>query len=33
MGDNSLLLSVWRPVGNGFNGKGESDVWVVNLGT
>ena len=33
---DSLLLPVWRSVGGGFTGKGESDVWVVcsrlNLG-
>ena len=30
---DSLLLSVQRPVGDGFTGKGESDVWVVRAGT
>ena len=28
MGDDSLLLPMWRSVGDGFTGKGESDVWV-----
>ena len=26
MGDDSLLLPVWRSVGDGFTGKEESDV-------
>ena len=29
MGGDSFLLPVWRSVGGGFTGKGESDVWVV----
>ena len=29
----SLLVPVWRFVGDGFTGKGESDVWVVRAGT
>ena len=33
MGSDSLLMLVWRPVGDGFAGKGESDVWVVRTGT
>ena len=30
---DSLLASVWRSVGDGFTGKGESDVCVVRTGT
>ena len=30
---DSLLVCVWRSVGDGFTGKGESDVWVVRTGT
>ena len=26
MGSDSLLMPVWRSVGDGFTGKGESDV-------
>ena len=33
MGGDSLLLSVWRSVGNGFTDKGELDVQVVRAGT
>ena len=33
MGDDSLLLPVWRSVGDGFTGKEESDVWLVRAGT
>ena len=33
MGGDSVLVSVWRSVGVGFTGKGESDVWVVRAGT
>ena len=29
---DSLLLPVWRSFGDGFTGKGESDVWVVRAG-
>ena len=25
---NSLLMPLWISVGNGFTGKGESEVWV-----
>ena len=36
MGGDSLLLPVRRSVGDGFTGKGESEVWVdcsrLNLG-
>ena len=28
-----LLMPVWKSVGNGFTGKGESDMWVVRAGT
>ena len=30
---DSLLASVWRSVGDGFTGKGESDVCVDGQGT
>ena len=33
MGDDSLLVPVWRSVGDGFTVKGESDVWLVRTGT
>ena len=33
MGGDSLLMPMWRSVGDGFTGKGESDVWVVREGT
>ena len=33
MGYDSLLVPVWRSVGDGFTGKGELDVWVVRAGT
>ena len=33
MGDESLLLPVWRPAGGGFTGKGELDAWVVRAVT
>ena len=33
MGGDSLLVPVWRSVGDGFTGKGESDVWVVMAST
>ena len=33
MGGDSSLLPVWRSVGGGFTGKGESDVCVVRAGT
>ena len=29
---DSFLLPVWRSVGGGFTGKGESHVWVVRAG-
>ena len=28
MGGDSLLMSLWKPVGGGFTGKGGSEVWV-----
>ena len=31
MGGDSLLLPVWRSVGDRFTGKGQSDVWVVTI--
>ena len=31
MGGDFLLLPVWRSVGDRFTGKGDSDVWVVNI--
>ena len=33
MGSDSLLMPLWRFIGDGFNGKGESDVWVVRACT
>ena len=33
MGDDFLLVLVWRCVRDGFTGKGVSDVWVVRAGT
>ena len=33
IGDDSLLVPVWRSVGDGFTGKGESDMWLVRTGT
>ena len=33
IGGDSLLLLMWRSVGDGFTGKGELDVWVVRAGT
>ena len=33
IGDDSSLVPVWRSVGNGFTGKGKSDVWLVKAGT
>ena len=33
MGDDSLLVPVWKFVGDGFTGKGELDVWLVRAGT
>ena len=33
MGGDSLLVPVWRSVGDGFTSKGELDVWVVGAGT
>ena len=33
MGDDSLLVPVWRSVGDGFTGKGEPDVWLVRADT
>ena len=32
MDGHSLLLPVWRSVGDGFTDKGELDVWVVRRG-
>ena len=32
MGYDSLLVPVWRSVGDGFTGKGESEVWLVRTG-
>ena len=32
-GSDSLLMPVWRSVGDGLTGRGESDVWVVRAGT
>ena len=31
MDGDSLLLPVWRSVGDRFTGKGVSDVWVVTI--
>ena len=33
MGDDSLLVPVWRYVRDGFTGRGESDVWLVRAGS
>ena len=33
MGSESSLMPVWRFVRDGFNGKGESDVWVARACT
>ena len=33
MGDESLLLLVWRSVGGGFTSQGEFDAWVVRTVT
>ena len=33
MGDDSLLVPVWRYVRDGFTGKGVPDVWLVRAGT
>ena len=33
MGGDSLLVPVWRSVGDGFTSKGELVVWVVRTGT
>ena len=33
MGGDSLLVPVWRSLGDGFTGKGESDTWLVRAGT
>ena len=33
VGKDSLLVPVWRSVGDGFTGKGEWDVWLVRAGT
>ena len=33
MGDDSVLVPVWRSVGDGLTGKGELDVWVARAGT
>ena len=33
MGGDSLLVLVWRSVGDGFTGKRKSDVWLVRAGT
>ena len=33
MGGDSLLMPVGGSVGGGFTGKGESDEWVVRVGT
>ena len=32
MGGGSLLVLVWRSVGDGFTGKGELDMWLVKAG-
>ena len=32
-GGESLLLPVWRSVGNGFAGKRDLDIWVVRAVT
>ena len=33
MGSDSLLMPVWKSVGDELTGKGESDVWVARAGT
>ena len=33
MNGDSLLVPVWRSVGDGFTKKGELDVWLVMVGT
>ena len=33
MRSDSLLMPVWRSVGDGLTGKGEADVWVIRTGT
>ena len=33
MGGDSLLVLVWGSVGDGFTGKGKSDVWLVRAGS
>ena len=33
MGSDSLLMPVWKSVGDGFTGKREADVWVIRTGT
>ena len=33
MGGNSLLVPVWRFVGDGLTGKVELDAWVASAGT
>ena len=32
MGGGSLLVLVWRSVGDGFTDKGELDMWLVKAG-
>ena len=32
MGGDSVLVPVWRSVGDGLTGKGELDVWVARAG-
>ena len=32
MGGGSLLVLVWRSVGDGFTGQGELDMWLVKAG-
>ena len=32
MGGGSVLVPVWRSVGDGFTGKGELDLWVARAG-
>ena len=33
VGDDSLLVPVWRSVGDELTGEGESDMWLVRAGT
>ena len=33
MGGGSVLVPVWRSLGDGFTGKGELDLWVARAGT